>query len=157
QGRRRIAFIGTGGAGFPGGEERFRGYCRALRAAGIETDERMHQDAAPSGCDGRSALARLIGSGLGFDPIFAASDRAASGAMHAIQQAGRSVPETAVVGFDDIPAASLASPPLTTVTQDAHRAAECLIDTLIQSIENGAAEDRILPVRLTIRESSITS
>jgi DNA-binding LacI/PurR family transcriptional regulator len=75
--------------------------------------------------------------------------------MHALQQAGRTIPETAVVGFDDIPAASLASPPLTTVTQDAHQAAESLIDTLVQSIETGAAEDQVLPVRLTVRESSI--
>lgn len=157
QGRRRIAFIGTGGAGFPEVQERFKGYCRALRAAGIEPDERMHADAAPSECDGRAAVAQLIGNAVDFDSIFAASDVAAIGAMHAIQQAGRSVPETAVVGFDDIPAASLASPPLTTVTQDAHRAAECLIDTLIQSIEHGAAEDRVLPVRLTVRESSVTS
>ena len=157
QGRRRIAFIGTGGAGFPEVQERFRGYCRALRAAGVEPDERMRADAAPSECDGRSAVAELIGKKIDFDAIFAASDVAAIGAMHAIQQAGRSVPETAVVGFDDIPAASLASPPLTTVTQDSHRAAECLIDTLILSIEHGTAKDRILPVRLTVRESSVTS
>jgi DNA-binding LacI/PurR family transcriptional regulator len=41
------------------------------------------------------------------------------------------------------------------VTQDSHRAAEALIDTLIQSIESGAAEDQVLPVRLTVRESSV--
>ena len=75
--------------------------------------------------------------------------------MHALQHAGRTVPETAVVGFDDIPAASLASPPLTTVTQDARQAAEALIDALIESIETGSARDRALPVRLTVRESSI--
>jgi DNA-binding LacI/PurR family transcriptional regulator len=75
--------------------------------------------------------------------------------MHALQQSGRSVPEIAVVGFDDIPAADLASPPLTTVTQDAHGAAEALIDTLIQSIETGSADDRALPVRLTVRQSSV--
>lgn len=94
--------------------------------------------------------------GAKFDSIFAVSDVAAIGAMHALQQLGRGVPETAVVGFDDIPAASLASPPLTTVTQDAHGAAEALIDTLIQAIESGTAEDRVLPVRLTVRESTIT-
>ena len=155
EGRRRIAFIGTGGAAFPEVQERWRGYCRALRAAGFDADERLRADAAPSEADGRSAVAQLIGGGVEFDSIFAASDVAAIGAMHALQQAGRTIPETAVVGFDDIPAASLASPPLTTVTQDAHQAAESLIDTLVQSIETGAAEDQVLPVRLTVRESSI--
>jgi DNA-binding LacI/PurR family transcriptional regulator len=155
QGRRRIAFIGTGGAGFPEVQERWRGYCRALRAAGIEPDERLRVNAAPSECEGRAAVASLISAGIDFDAIFAVSDVAAIGALHALQQAGLSVPEIAVVGFDDIPAASLASPPLTTVTQDSHGAAEALIDTLIQSIESGAAEDQVLPVRLTVRESSV--
>jgi DNA-binding LacI/PurR family transcriptional regulator len=77
--------------------------------------------------------------------------------MHALQQAGRKVPDTAVIGFDDIPAASLASPPLTTVTQDSRRAAEALIDTLIESIETGSARDKTLPVRLTVRESSVSA
>jgi DNA-binding LacI/PurR family transcriptional regulator len=155
QGRRRIAFIGTGGAGYPEVQERWRGYCRALRAAGLEPDEYLRADAAPSEADGRTAVARLIERGVDFDAIFAASDVAAIGAMHALQQSGRTVPETAVVGFDGIPAASLASPPLTTVTQDARAAAEALIDTIIESIEAGAAEDRVLPVRLTVRESSV--
>jgi DNA-binding LacI/PurR family transcriptional regulator len=155
QGRRRIAFIGTGGAGFPEVQERWRGYSRALRAAGIEPDERLRGDAAPVEAEGRAAVAKLIETGVDLDAIFAASDVAAIGAMHALQQAGRSVPEVAVVGFDDIPAASLASPPLTTVCQDARRAAEALIDTLIESIETGSAEDQVLPVRLEVRESSV--
>jgi DNA-binding LacI/PurR family transcriptional regulator len=157
QGRRRIAFIGTGGPGFPEVQERWRGYCRALHAAALEVDDRLRADAAPSECEGRSAVAALLQRGVDFDAIFAASDVAAIGAMHALQQAGRRVPETAVVGFDDILAASLASPPLTTVTQDARRAGEALIDTLVTSIESGTAEDQVLPVRLTVRESSIGS
>lgn len=155
QGRRKIAFIGTGGPGFPEVQERWRGYCRALERAGITVDDALRADAAPSETDGRTAVTQLLEQGADFDAIFAASDIAAIGAMHALQDGGRSVPETAVVGFDDIPAASLASPPLTTVTQDARGAAEALIDTLICSVEEGSAEDQLLPVRLTIRESSI--
>ena len=121
----------------------------------IEPDERLRLDAAPNECDGRAAVSHLLQTGVEFDSIFAGSDVAAIGAMHALQQAGRPVPETAVVGFDDIPAALLASPPLTTVSQDSRGAAEALIDTLIQSIETGKTEDRILPVRLTVRESTL--
>ncbi|MEO7634793.1 MAG: LacI family DNA-binding transcriptional regulator [Sphingomicrobium sp.] len=154
QGRRKIAFIGTIGAGYPEFNERWRGYCRALRAAGIVPDDQLRIDAAPSEADGRAALDSLLERGAGFDAIFAASDVAAIGAMHALQQVGRSVPDIAVVGFDDIPAASLSSPPLTTVTQDARAAAEALIDTLIAAIEVGECVDRVLPVRLTVRDSS---
>ena len=155
QGRRRIAFIGTAGPGFPEVHERWRGYCRALHAAGIEPDESLRLDATPDESEGRKAAERLLERGLEFDAIFAASDVAAIGAMHALQHAGRTIPETAVVGFDDIPAASLASPPLTTITQSARKAAEALIDTLVESIETGSAKNRVLPVRLTIRESSV--
>jgi DNA-binding LacI/PurR family transcriptional regulator len=155
QGRRRIAFIGTAGPGFPEVQERWRGYCRALHAAGIEPDDCLRADAAPSESDGRTAAEMLLERGVEFDAIFAASDVAAVGAMHALQHAGRDVPETAVVGFDDIPAASLASPPLTTIKQDVRAAAEALVDTLIGSIETGSAKDRVLPVKLSVRESSI--
>jgi DNA-binding LacI/PurR family transcriptional regulator len=154
-GRRRVAFIGTVGPGFPEVHERWRGYCRALHAAGIEPDECLRADAAPSEADGRTAAEQLLDRGVDFDAVFAASDVAAIGAMHALEHAGRNVPETAVVGFDDIPAACLASPPLTTISQNARAAAEALIDTLVQSIEAGSAPDRVLPVRLTIRDSSI--
>ena len=158
QGRRKIAFVGTAGPGFPEVQERYRGYSRALRAAGIAPDERLQVDAAPDEADGRAAAERLLARGAEFDAIFAASDVAAIGAMHALQQAGRDVPESVVVvGFDDIPAACLASPPLTTVTQDARAAAEALVDALIDAIETGNTADRALPVRLTIRESSISA
>jgi DNA-binding LacI/PurR family transcriptional regulator len=41
------------------------------------------------------------------------------------------------------------------VTQDARHAAEALVDALVESIETGSARDRVLPVRLTVRESSV--
>ena len=157
EGRRRIAFIGTAGPCFPEVHERWRGYCRALHAAGIKPDEILRVDAMPEESDGRIAAEQLIRRGVEFDAIFAASDVAAIGAMHALQHAGRSIPEIAVVGFDDIPAASLASPPLTTVTQSAWQAAEALIDTLVQSIETGSANNKLLPVHLTVRESSASA
>lgn len=155
QGRRKIGFIGTGGSGFPEVDERWRGYCRALHAAGIEPDPRLRADAAPSEEEGRTAAGQLIERGVDFDAIFAASDVAAVGAMHALQLAGRAVPEIAVVGFDDIPAASLSSPPLTTIKQGVRAAAEALVDVLIDAIETDVAVNRVLPVELIVRGSSV--
>jgi DNA-binding LacI/PurR family transcriptional regulator len=155
EGRRKIAFIGTAEPGYPEFLDRWRGHCRALRASGMEPDEQLRADAEPSEESGRSAVAELISRGVEFDAIFAASDVTAIGAMHALQKLGRAIPqEVAVVGFDDIPAASLSSPPLSTVTQDAKGAGEALVEALIEAIEQGAATSRILPVRLTVRESS---
>jgi DNA-binding LacI/PurR family transcriptional regulator len=156
QGRRKIAFVGTANEGNPEFLERYRGYCRALRAAGITPDDKLRADADPSELAGRAALAELLSRGVEFDAIFAASDVAAIGAMHALQAMGRSVPDdVAIVGFDDIPAASLSSPPLTTVTQDAHQAGEALIEAILEAVERGTTTNRVLPVRLTVRESSI--
>ena len=155
QGRRSIAFVGTAEPGYPEFLERWRGYGRALRAAGIAPDEILCVNSDPSEESGVEAVQELLHRGAKFDAIFAASDVAAIGAMHALQSQGFEVPmDVAVVGFDDIPAASLSTPRLTTVTQDARRAAEMLIDTLIDSIETGEIHNSLLPVHLTVRESS---
>src|SRR3982751_880831 len=45
QGRRSIAFVGAAEPGYPEFRERWRGYCRALRAAAIEPDETLRVDA----------------------------------------------------------------------------------------------------------------
>ena len=156
QGRRKIAFIGTASAGYPEFFGRWHGYCRALRAAGIEPDERLCTNADPTEEAGRVAVAALVERGAEFDAVFAACDVAAIGAMHALQNMGRAVPDdVAVVGFDDLPAASLSSPPLTTVTQDPHQAGEALIESIIEAVERGSTKNRVLPVQLKIRESSV--
>jgi len=155
QGRRAIAFIGTAEPRYPEFLERWRGYSRALAAAGMEADPRLRVDADPSEAAGHGAVLELAARNAEFDAVFAASDVAAIGAMHALQQAGRSVPQdVAIVGFDDIAVASLSSPPLTTVRQDARAAAEALVEALLRAIESGDAENRLLPVKLIVRESS---
>src|SRR5437588_593756 len=119
--------------------------------------KQLRTDADPTEAAGRTAVAELLGRGVAFDAIFAAADVAAIGALHALQAIGRTVPrDLAIVGFDDIPAASLSSPPLTTVAQDPRQAAEALIEAIISSVEQGSATNRVLPVRLTVRESSVS-
>jgi DNA-binding LacI/PurR family transcriptional regulator len=157
-GRRKIAFIGTAEPGYPEFLERYRGYCRALRAAGIQPDDAYCINAAPSEESGEEAIEELLKRGVKFDAVFATSDVAAIGAMHALQAHGYRVPkDVAVVGFDDIAAASLSTPRLTTVTQDCRRAAEMLIDTLIDGVETGESRNSLLPVHLTVRDSSVCS
>ena len=158
QGRRRIAFIGTATAAYPEFMERWRGYCRALEEHGIAADPALQVNAAPSESAGRAAVEKLLCDRVEFDAVFAASDVAAIGAMHALQHIGRLVPdEVAVVGFDDIPAASLSSPPLTTVAQDSVEAGRALVEAIIAAVEGGDVANRILPTALTLRSSSVAS
>ncbi len=67
---------------------------------------------------------------------------------------GRQVPEdVAVVGFDDIPAASLTRPPLTTVMQDPRLAGRKLVETLVGRIREEPVGSALLPTKLVVRRS----
>ena len=154
-GRRSIAFLGTVSDGTPEFVERWTGFCRALAEAGIEPDPRLRVDAAPSEEAGRAAVTTLLASGAEFDAIFATSDLVALGAMRALHDAGRHIPDdVAIVGFDDLAAARLAEPPLSTIAQDTRTAGDTLVETLIATIGNRHPESILLPVRLVVRGSS---
>ena len=155
QGRRRIAFIGTASPQYPEFLERWRGYAAALAEAGLAPDAALQADAISTEKSGHDATVRLLQAGMAFDAIFAASDLIAIGAMRALGEAGRLVPRAvAVVGFDDLPAACLASPPLTTVMQSPRRAGQVLVETLLQQIAGDAVGNAVLPVQLVVRGSS---
>lgn len=155
QGRSAIAFLGAADSRYPELEDRYRGYLDALAAAGIAADPRLQADAITTEEAGQDAIAELAARGVAYDAIFAASDSIAIGAMRGLAALGRSVPgEVAIVGFDDIPSAQLTAPPLSTVTQDARKAGEALVRTLLAQLRGETAEVAPLPTRLVIRASS---
>ncbi|MBT8427519.1 MAG: substrate-binding domain-containing protein, partial [Erythrobacter sp.] len=142
---------------YPEFSGRYRGLVSALEDAGIAPDENLQFDALTTEEEGFSAARSLIESGKEFDAIFAASDLIAIGAMRALADAGRNVPEdVAIVGFDDIPAASMTTPPLTTVMQDIKRAGQVLVEALLAQIEGRDLPPRKLPGKLIVRGSSVT-
>ncbi|MFN3516617.1 MAG: LacI family DNA-binding transcriptional regulator [Novosphingobium sp.] len=154
-GRRQIAFLGQADEHYPEFAERYRGLCAALSDAGVRPDPALRADALSSEEDGRAAVARLLEQGARFDAVFAASDLIAIGALHALGEAGMAVPQDiAVMGFDNIPAASLTNPPLTTLVQDLKTGGELLVETLIAQIEGRAVPDRTIPARLVVRRST---
>jgi DNA-binding LacI/PurR family transcriptional regulator len=155
QGRRRIAFLGDASNHYPEFLERHRGYRTALREAGIDALAELQIDAITLEESGYSAASELLRRAGAFDAIFAASDLIAIGAMRALHEHGLEVPhDVSVVGFDDIPAASLASPPLTTVLQDTRMAGELLVSTLLSSIREDDVATTVLPTKLIVRKSS---
>lgn len=154
-GCRNIAFLGHADEHYPEFAGRFSGLCAAVEEAGLSAEGLLQFDAITTEAAGFDATLLLLESGRKFDGIFAASDMIAIGAMRALAQAGRCVPDdVAVIGFDDIPAASLANPPLTTVMQDMRGAGEALVETLMAQIDGGTPPPRTLPVRLVVREST---
>ncbi|WP_340586431.1 LacI family DNA-binding transcriptional regulator [Erythrobacter alti] len=155
QGRRKLAFLGHADDHYPEFAQRYRGMCKALEDAGIAPDSALQHDAITTEADGYAATCRLIEAGEPFDAIFAASDLIAIGAMRALAEAGLGVPgDVALVGFDDIPAASLTNPPLTTIMQDIKGAGERLVETLLAKVEEREGPDNRLPTKLIVRAST---
>ena len=158
QGRTRIAFLGQADEHYPEFADRYRGLNAALTAAKHSVDPALQCDALSSEGDGRAGVQTLLAAGRQFDAIFAASDLIAIGAMRALTEQGQRVPQdVAVIGFDDIPAASLTSPPLTTIAQDLNQAGELLVETLLAAIEDHPTPNRSLPARLMVRGSTLLS
>jgi DNA-binding LacI/PurR family transcriptional regulator len=154
-GRRRIAFLGHADDHYPEFADRYCGLVSELHDAGIGPERTLQADALSNEEDGHSATLSLIARGVDFDAIFAASDLIAIGALRALNEAGKAVPgDVAVLGFDDIPAASLTNPPLTTLMQDLRAAGELLVETLLAQIEERDVANRSIPARLVVRRST---
>ncbi len=81
----------------------------------------------------------------------------ALGAMSAAHERGFTVGQDfAVAGFDDIPAAEYAHPPLTTARQPIYEIGQQLVKMLVSLIEGKPIKDTqvLLPSQLVIRASS---
>ncbi|MER7440793.1 LacI family DNA-binding transcriptional regulator [Micromonospora avicenniae] len=117
RGRRRIATI-AGPQDMGAGLARLTGYTDAITATlgGVDTALVAYGDFSEE--SGAAAMRRLLEVRPDVDAVFVASDLMAFGALRALREAGRRVPDdVAVVGFDDAPIARQADPPLTTVFQ----------------------------------------
>ncbi len=155
RGRKAIAFLGQADSHYPEFERRHAGLVRAMQTAGLKQDPDLVVDAISSEDVGYAAAKTLLARGKPFDAVFAASDLIAIGALRALSEAGLSVPQdVALVGFDDLPAASHTSPPLTTVMQDMRHAGEALVETVLAQIEDRPTPPPVLPTRLVVRASS---
>jgi LacI family transcriptional regulator len=117
-GHRRIAVITGSKGGLLCSRARLDGYRAALEEAGIAEDPTLVEHGEFEYRSGVAAARQLI---TRVDPptaIFAFSDHLALGVYEAARASGLSIPDQlSVVGFDDLPAARWASPPLTTVRQ----------------------------------------
>ena len=112
-GRRRIGTI-AGPQDMSAGLDRLVGWTAALHGAGLSSEAVEYADFTTDG--GAHATAQLPAAHPYLDAIFVASDLMAVGALIALAAAGRRVPEdVAVVGYDNLGAATTTSPTLTTM------------------------------------------
>lgn len=155
RGHRQIGML----AGHAGpSRHRIAGYWQALTDHRIAPDENMIETADFNEIGGYTGMQALMQRASQLTALFASNDLMAIGAMQAIREAGLRVPEDiAVVGFDDIPAARLISPGLTTISQHqvqiGRRAAQMLFERL-NGTAPPAGRTESMPFELIIRQSA---
>ncbi|MGI2208382.1 LacI family DNA-binding transcriptional regulator [Shewanella baltica] len=153
-GRKAFAFLGDASSHSPEFRDRYLGHVKALQTANIPVDRTKQVSAISTESSGYDAAMVLISQGAKFDAIFAASDLIAIGAIRALKEKGISVPEqVAVVGYDDIPVASFANPPLTTIKQNTQLAGEILVDSVLKLIRGQEVSAQLIPTTLVVRSS----
>lgn len=155
RGHRRIGLVG--GAEGPG-PRRMAGYRRALAEVGVP----FHPELAVVGRwtrkGGEGGMRQLLALDQRPDAVFCANDLMAIGAIDAARDAGLAIPEdVAIVGYDDIEAASMVTPPLTTVTNPAYEAGQTAGRLLLERVTNAYSGRRrrvVLRSELIERQSA---
>src|SRR5947209_15161014 len=120
--------------------DRESGFLDLLREVGMAVDRTavptMYGNHQIEG--GSQAMLDLLEHVPDLTAIFVLNDLMALGALEAARSANRRVPtDLSIVGFDDIPFAALANPPLTTVGQPIRELGKRAADLLLRVIEEG--------------------
>jgi DNA-binding LacI/PurR family transcriptional regulator len=155
-GHREIAQI-TGPLVEDCARNRLLGYQTTLQAANIQPNSQLIAQGDWSATSGYRIVSKMLAEKVRFSAIFAQNDRMAIGAIHALRQAGKHVPQdVSVIGFDDMPLASYFDPAITTIQQDTFRmgreAARLLIDAVEQP--EPAFHKVLIGAELIVRQST---
>ena len=140
------------------------GYIKALKDNGIEPDERL---IIPINCGeetysmkaGYDAMQDVLSRNLDFTAVYAISDVIAIGAIRALADAGKKIPQDiSVAGFDGIDNAKYYNPRITTIRQPFQAMAKASVKLLFQFIDGDEsvteAEQRVFDGELVVGEST---
>ncbi|MDT9724026.1 LacI family transcriptional regulator [Xylanibacillus composti] len=157
EGHRQIGMISFPFGAMISGQPRYDGFVRALRDHGLEACAAHVEFAEHRYEHAYQASRRLLEKAPNLTAVFAASDEFAMGAITAIQDGGRSVPDdVSVIGFDNIRMADMYIPKLSTVAQPVYEIGIRAIQKLHELITDGSVKQlrEKLPHKLIIRDSS---
>ncbi len=156
-GHRRIGFIGVTSSHTAGARRR-AAFLAAMRALELPIAPELFELGDWSTAGGEHAMRALLGLAHPPTAVFAINDLMAIGAMEAALGLGLRVPaDVAVVGFDDIPAASWVRPQLTTVAQHPAEMGRILAEAMFARIagdERGPARRFEVSCELVVRAST---
>lgn len=141
-GHKKIAYIGEVQA-----ENRYAGYCDALRGRGIPVRKSDIANVHLSSEGGYHGVKKLLEAGCDATAFFCCNDITAIGAMRALQEQGYSIPrDGSVISIDDIDTAQYLNPMLTTVHIPVDEMGQMTAKILIDRIEGGHK----LPIKLNL-------
>lgn len=155
-GHRRIGVV-TGPSRWMATVGRLRGYHAALAGAGILPDPSLEVPADFLIAGGRDGAERLLDIAEPPTAVLAFNDDMAIGVLQTAAAHGLKVPDDlSVVGIDDVPAAMLVTPALTTVRQPLAEMGRMAVDLLLRLLENHRYEPLHveLATSLVVREST---
>jgi LacI family transcriptional regulator len=155
-GHRRIGHI----AGRPGlwcSRARLDGYRAGQESVGLDVDPALIVPGDFDYASGFAAGVRLLDLADPPSAVFAASDEMALGVYEAARRRGLRVPEDlSIVGFDDLPQARWAPPPLTTVRQPLAEMGMVAVRTVLRLLNDEQLESSKveLATEVVVREST---
>ena len=158
KGCKRIAHIG-GQQHVTIFNQRLKGYIKALNEHDIPVDEDLIVYGKVSIGSGRECMQKLLALSDIPDGVFAVEDFTALGAMQAIKEAGKNIPdEIAIIGFANEPFAEYITPALSTVNQHTVRMGEEAANLFFEQLHGNGKNVRprkvVLQPDLICRESS---
>jgi LacI family transcriptional regulator len=156
-GHRRIAHL-AGAENTGAGAERLEAFLDEAGRLGLDIPDAYVRRGDFSSASGYRETCALLALRERPTAIVAASDLMALAALQAIREAGLEPGrDVAVIGFDDLEAAALAHPPLTTIRQDRRELGILAATRAIELIEDpeSAVPKTVLPVELVVRASSM--
>ncbi|MGB0188982.1 MAG: substrate-binding domain-containing protein, partial [Aequoribacter sp.] len=152
-GRKRIAFVGY--QDHPEIASRFAGVQQGLAEHNLSISSELIFGSLMDRNTGEKSLEQLVNRRDEYDAVIAASDMQAFKVMSALQSVGVDIPrDVAVIGYDDIPAAAIYHPTLTTIRQDRSAGAELLVDNLLKVLDGKGPSCIELEPELIKRESA---
>ena len=155
-GHKHIAVIGGHRATSETSRLRFEGCKKAFAERGIDFDDtRDYQGVRFSAQDGYRATKALLEAGSSFTAIFAIADVMAIGAIRALWESGKRVPEdVSVMGVDGLPLGEYLVPQLATIRQSIREMAKRSVMLLLNGVEEGKpASHETIPFAVQKRES----
>ncbi len=155
KGHRRIAALSTDPRDWSIAQLRFSGYARALHDLGLslEDGEIIRADDFTIESAYRAVTERLKRP-ADFTAIFAISDDMAIGAMRALRESGRSIPEDcSIIAIDGLTVSEYIYPMLTTLCQPTDEMGAKSVEILMSVIHGGTHRHLILPTTLRTGQS----